>query len=393
LNQSKLLAEIFLKSWEGTLNQEEEAYLQQWLALSPKNREYYERKTKEYTLKHLQQFEKNDPGSQESLLATNSEGQNEGAAPNPKRRSFAKAACVVVVSIAVAACIILIFKIRRSGSDPHNLIELQLADGSRIYPETIREHILINEGDFRIMVNNKELRYLALPGNSSGKDWNAYNAIRIPAGKQFPVIFPDGSNVFLNAVSTMRYPVSGAGGIRNVELTGEAYFDIQSLYVGKNKIPFVVKVRTPQGLEQEVTVTGTKFNINAYGDANTIRTTLFDGQVKVVSSGKAIWLSQGEECIVEKTRSYKPKNSNYINNAIAWKDSLFVFDDQPMQLIAKELSRWYDLEVEARETSTAPVSYVGPRSQNIQEIMKAICSMYKYSYSMEGNGVILIRDR
>jgi transmembrane sensor len=396
LNKNGYLPRLFQKKWNGKLNRKEKKLLNQWLARSPKNRKYYERLTKEYSLKHLEQFEEKGPGSNENLFAIKNEIQEEASLPSKKRKSFSKAACFAFVAASVAACIILLLNIYQpSVREPlvfGNMVVLELADGTAISPDTVKGNLLIDQSDCQLIVNNHEVRYVSLHGKYSGKKKNAFNEIRVPACKQFTVVFPDRSKVSLNAVSSIRFPVSDGDNIRSLEFTGEGFFEIQSLYAGKNKIPFVVKVITPGGLDQEVIVTGTTFNINAYCDESVIKTTLFDGKVKVASKGEVIWLSPGEELHVGESRKSKMK-SNEIENAIAWKDGDFLFNDVPIQHVLNEISRWYDMEVVFEGDPTDLISFVGPRSEKFKFIIDGICIGYKYKYIIQGNRVLLLKNR
>ena len=154
------------------------------------------------------------------------------------------------------------------------------------------------------------------------------------------VILPDSSKVYLNAASSLHFPTTFAGKIRKVSLTGEAYFEVTH---NKNK-PFMV---TSAG--QTVEVLGTHFDINAYIDEHAIKTTLLEGSVKVTASGKTVLLTPGQQSQVVQNKSLDTlinvvQNAN-LDEAVAWKNGYFQFENTDLQTIMRQFSRWYDVKV------------------------------------------------
>lgn len=157
-------------------------------------------------------------------------------------------------------------------------------------------------------------------------------------GGQYQVILPDGTSVWLNALSTLKFPSTFSGKTREVELKGEGYFE-----VAKNKaIPF--KVFTPL---QEVEVLGTHFNINSYGDEPTTETTLLEGSVSVIQlkSKKSALLKPGQQSSVSEIGRIKIENIK-AENVIAWKNGMFKFENSDISNVTRQFSRWYDLDFE-----------------------------------------------
>jgi transmembrane sensor len=382
LNQNGFLRKLFRKSWEERLTPEEEMFLQQWLAESKLHKKVYDDLSNKLALDFLLHSKKYKLGRSKGLYR--------------RIRRMMVAACLLVAAFIFT----LNFFIQQP--DQHqplpvnsNLVLVKLADGTFISPDTVTTGLSVDQGSCQLMINNKEVRYTAVSGRSFWKNRNVYNEISIPVGKQFTAILPDSSKVVLNAASSsIRFPLSAAGDIRNVELTGEGYFDIQSVYAGKNKIPFVVKVKTPQGLGQEVTVTGTSFNINAYGDENNIKTALFDGQVIVECEGQTVRLSPSEELCVSETRMRKMKKNNDISHAIAWKEGDFLFYDVPIQQVIKEISRWYDCQVEIEGEPTERFFFLCSRSMPLEFLLKLIFENSNYMVQRTGhNKIRLIKRR
>jgi ferric-dicitrate binding protein FerR (iron transport regulator) len=148
---------------------------------------------------------------------------------------------------------------------------LTLSDGSKIVLDSLGNGTIANQNGTDVVLNNGHLKYEA--GAEKTNPAQQWNTMFTPKGRQFNVTLPDGTHVWLNAASSITFPTTFTGKERNVQLTGEAYFE-----VAKNKnMPF--KITTPKGAKVEVL--GTHFNVNAYDDEEAIRTTLLEGSVKV----------------------------------------------------------------------------------------------------------------
>ncbi|HEY1201554.1 MAG TPA: FecR domain-containing protein, partial [Niastella sp.] len=164
----------------------------------------------------------------------------------------------------------------------------------------------------------------------------SFNTIETPRGGQYQVALPDGSKVWLNAATALRFPTRFSATERTVYLDGEAYFEIAH----NSKSPFRVSVNG-----QQVEVLGTHFNIMAYKDEQTVRTTLLEGAVKLTAPVGSILLKPGQQgYIVKEKNAY---NSAYVDVTMvtAWKDGLFKFDGIDMRTLMRQISRWYDVEV------------------------------------------------
>lgn len=220
---------------------------------------------------------------------------------------------------------------------------LTLADGSSILLDSAGIGSLAQQGGTRIIkLNNGQLAYEA--GNSNVKPGASaspvgYNTIVTPHGGQYQIVLPDGSRVWLNAGSYLRFPTSFSGSERMVEMKGEAYFEI-----AKNKSQsFIVKVNT-----SKVEVLGTDFNVMAYSDEASIKTTLLQGSVKVSEGGSEVLIKPGQQAVIDRSGSGIKKlnlNNRSLEQAIAWKNNEFYFDDDTIESIMRQLGRWYDIKV------------------------------------------------
>jgi predicted DNA-binding protein (MmcQ/YjbR family) len=214
---------------------------------------------------------------------------------------------------------------------------LVMADGSeRILDETNGKSFTETNGT---TITNKNGLLQYNPGNQHAA--TVYNTLRIPAAGQYQLLLPDGSKVWLNAASSITFPTTFTGKERRVEVTGEAYFEIAA----NARQPFIVKTS-----EQEVTVLGTQFNINAYADEPITRTTLLQGSIKVASLSSVInhlsspVLRPGQQSQLTKTE-LKVSNAVNVEEAIAWKNGYFQFEDASLAAVMRQLARWYDITV------------------------------------------------
>lgn len=217
-------------------------------------------------------------------------------------------------------------------------------------------------------------------GAETGKDIS--NTISTPRGGQYQVILPDGTHVWLNAASSLKFPSAFKGEKRLVELHGEAYFQVT-----KNKrMPFVVHTDN-----QEVEVLGTHFNICSYADETTTKTTLLEGSVKLIVQAHEKILIPGEQGQTNRrTKEIKVMPVN-IEDAIAWKNGYFVFNDEKLESIMLRVSRWYDVDYEF-EGKQRDVSFLGvvERSKNISSLLKVLESTGNVHFKIEGRKIIVM---
>src|SRR5699024_5260550 len=194
----------------------------------------------------------------------------------------------------------------------------------------------------------------------------AYNSLTTPRGGQYQLTLPDGTKVWLNAASSIRYPTAFTEHERQVKITGEAYFEVAK---DAHK-PFIVTVDN-----MEVKVLGTRFNINAYADETTINTTLLEGSVKVVSSTdniRSLILNSGQQVQLDKVGQMELVKNADVGEVSAWKKGLFVFHSDELPAIMRRLSRWYDVEVEYKNNTVPTTHFTGAiqRDVNISEVLK-----------------------
>jgi len=217
---------------------------------------------------------------------------------------------------------------------------LQLADSTSIVLDNTGTGLLAQQGNTKVLqLDNGQLTYNTASGNNSAM---LYNTVSTPRGGQYQVVLPDGSRVWLNAASSLRFPTAFAGKERSVTLTGEAYFEI-----AHNKtMPFKVRVN-----EVEVDVLGTHFDVMSYKDEAMTSTTLLEGAVRVSSllaagdAGHGLLIRPGEQASIRQNASVFTVHEADIESVVAWKNGLFQFSSADIQTIMRQIERWFDVNV------------------------------------------------
>lgn len=221
---------------------------------------------------------------------------------------------------------------------------LILADGSEIALDKAKNGDLTKQGEIRIhKTEDGQVVYINAKGQRAPQSIAPkYNTIRTPKTGQYKVVLADGTKVWLNAVSSIRFPTSFTHEERRVEITGEAYFEVAK---DKNR-PF--RVITP---EQTIEVLGTRFNINAYQGEKAVKTTLLEGSVKVSPAHQkgrehqSILLHPGQQSTVTPNSSHIEVKNVDTEEIIAWKNGYFQFNNTDIAMIMRQVERWYDVEV------------------------------------------------
>ena len=217
----------------------------------------------------------------------------------------------------------------------------------------------------------------------NGTNNSEYNTLSTTRAEQTQVRLPDGTLVFLNAESSLKYPIRFAGSDRReVVLTGEGYFQ-----VAKDKVhPFVVKTAT-----QEVKVLGTHFNINSYSDEPEAKTTLFEGSVSIsgINSKKSKILAPGQQALL-KDGEIKIGEAD-LDQALSWKNGDFVFNGEDLKAVMRQIARWYDVEVEYKgEVDVSGIVSAFPRNKKLSQLLKALEASQNVHFKIEGRRILVM---
>lgn len=305
-----------------------------------------------------------------------------------KYRRFAWLKYTAIVSFCVLGISLFYFSRQHNESKQVQLavtpvveqLTLKLANGQIIYLDSTKTDQTINDmGGVTIAHQEGDELVYQLNGEIRGTDdTQLYNELAIPKGKQFKLILPDGTKVWLNTASTLRYPVRFAKHERRVILTGEAYFDVTA---DKSK-PFFVQCK-----ESEISVTGTQFNVSAYADESEVKTTLVEGRVAVSYRDQRIQLQPGDQVISNKSDTPMKKVRTDLDLATAWKDGFFVFD-QPLEEVTRMLARWYDLQIGMDgDLPQKRVAGRFSRKRDFREILNYLSQLSGFAYSVNGHHV------
>jgi len=260
-----------------------------------------------------------------------------------------------------------------------NTATLTLSDGVIVDLESVGNGTIASIQGARVQKSAEG----AIIYQASGKDTDveSFNAIDVPAGGQYKVVLPDGTAVWLNALSRLTYPTTFSGKSREVKLAGEAYFE-----VAKNAAkPFIVRVN-----EMNVTVLGTHFNINAY-DKRRYKTTLVEGSVQLSKSARQALLKPGQQGIVDADQERISVASVNVNKIVAWKNGYFMFQDDSIKEIMAQISRWYDVDV-AFEGAMPSKTFGGiySRNKDINELLKGLELTGLVRFKIEGRRIIVM---
>ena len=331
------IAELINKQLIGEISEEEESVLNHWRK-DPENEQVFNQ-IKEGLIKgeHYKKFKKID--------------LNKGWQNNKNRlkldffwlniRKSMQVAAIITLFIAVSGGVYVILPKK---TPTPTIVETPIVPGKSQAALTLADGSVVNLTDDRQQIEeagaeiNNSGGTIAYTLNNEDVTASAMNTLDVPRGGEYRLILPDGSKVWLNSVTRLKYPVRFDKNQRKVYVKGEAYFEVKHI---DNK-PF--KVVTENGVEIEVL--GTKFNIMAYNDADNIETTLVDGAVKVnTADNKSVKLEPGEQARVSganfDTKVLKVNTGLYT----AWTKGRFVFEQETLENILAKLSRWYDFDI------------------------------------------------
>lgn len=272
--------------------------------------------------------------------------------------------------------------------------EVSLAQQHDVSPGTNRAVMTLADGK-TIELSEQKDGVVVVNGSIEYSDGNEitqtgevqYATLATPRAGQYQIVLPDGTKVSLNAESSLRYPTRFTGGVRKVELTGEAYFDVtQSTNTAGKRIPFIV-----ESDRQTVEVLGTRFNVNGYPDDTVSQTTLVEGSVRV-SAVNAIGgrlLKPGEQALVGNGKV--EVQSVDVESVVAWKNGDFVFHQEDLPSVMKKIARWYDVEVIYPSTyRDVRFSGVISRSKNLSEVLKMMELTGEVTFKIAGRRVFIM---
>jgi ferric-dicitrate binding protein FerR (iron transport regulator) len=256
--------------------------------------------------------------------------------------------------------------------------------------DSVGSGLLRQQGQVSVVKSGSgELKYLNTGSLPNGKP--AYNTLTTPKGRQFKLELPDGSKVWLNAGSTLEYPVAFTGTKREVKLEGEAYFEIEH----DKEHPFFVKIpdETAKGGEElTIQVLGTSFNAMAYGDEGKIQTTLLEGAVRLSRGKRVTSMQPGEAAIItrESDADFAVGKVD-VERVMSWKNGMFSYNQASLSEIMRDIARWYDVEVRY-EGAVPDLKFDGyiSRDNSLEKILK-ILELNHVGFRMEGRTIVVTK--
>lgn len=262
---------------------------------------------------------------------------------------------------------------------------LTLANGKKIVLNQAANGRLAKQGYTQIIkLSSGQLAYHSANNNISVNEPVAYNTLSTPRGGQYQLLLPDGTKVWLNAASSIRYPTAFIGKERRVEVSGEAYFEVAN----DPSRPFIVEKN-----KVEIQVLGTHFNVNAYADEATIKVTLLEGSVRVSqrTTDHSQLLRIGQQAQLNKEGGITLIKNADIDEIMGWKNGLFVFHNDDLPSIMRRLERWYNVTVDYEGNKMISSHFTGAirRQVNLSEVLRMLELAGGVHFEIEGHTIIV----
>ena len=277
-------------------------------------------------------------------------------------------------------------KLKNDIAPGSNKAVLTLADGSTIVLDSASKGTISQQGNIKVKKLGNGLLVYTINGKQVTENDEAFiNTISTPRGGQYQVTLVDGTKVWLNAASSIRFPVVFTGTERKVEITGEAYFE-----VAKNEnMPFKVKATS-----SEIEVLATHFNVNAYNDEAFIKTTLLEGRVKVsvpalVGNQSSKFLQPGQQAEINKEGKINVLDNADTEEAVAWKNGRFQFKSTDLKTILRQISRWYDVDVEYKGNVNLHFTGQLTRNGNVSKVFEELALTGEVHFKIDGKRIIV----
>lgn len=268
-----------------------------------------------------------------------------------------------------------------------NKAMLTFDDGSVIILDSANNGILGEQGEVKVKkLDNGLVAYQTNNGGPAIEEKVFYNTISTPRGGEYQVTLSDGTKVWLNAASSIRFPTAFRGSERQVQITGEVYFE-----VARNEAkPFKVSAG-----KSAIEVLGTHFNVNAYDDEVQVRTSLLEGAVKVFAADESEQqvkvLRPGQQARMTKSGRINVVNNIDTEEVMAWKNGLFVFKSTDLRSIMRQIARWYDVDIEYKGNVGMQFTGQITRNNNVSKVLEMLELTEEVKFKVEGKQVIVSR--
>lgn len=271
-----------------------------------------------------------------------------------------------------------------------------LSNGQKVFLDSAGTGELARQGNMKVeRLSTGEIVYQKTAA-AEGKEIK-YNTLNNPRGSQVvSMVLSDGTKVWLNAGSSLIYPVAFTGNERKVSVTGEAYFEVETLrqpakggHTQGQKMPFMVQFSLA-GREGMVEVSGTHFNVNAYDDEPLVKTTLLEGAVNVKSKTGSVTLKPGQQAAIKENSPLAIDHSPNLDLVMAWKNGLFNFNNTDIQTVMRQIARWYDVDVEYQGIPKDKYGGEMSRQSQLSNVIRVLEAMGGVQFKIEGKKVTVI---
>jgi len=394
LEEEFLIAKLIARQLQGELNSEEQQALDQWINASEKKKITHQRYTSEEEIKlKIQRYNQVNSVAIYKLIRDKIVFVKQNEKESVIKRLWP-------VLAAVAASVVLIFGIglyyqnttlvaltdlvaETDIAAGKKVATLILGNGRRIELSDAQPGLLAMEAGIRITkANNGNLVYGLLPHTNAEPEQRdhglTYNTIQIPRGGEYQLVLADGTHIWLNSATTLRYPTNAANNHdRSVELNGEAYFKVNHDPIR----PF--RVKTTNQVAEDL---GTEFNISAYGDELNTVTTLMEGSLSI--NNKV--LKPGQQAVLKKTGSLTFQNAD-TQEVLAWKNGDFVFRNDDFRKVMRKISRWYDVDIiyDASAPESIPLGGMISRTKTLSALLNLMEQTGAVHFSRKGRTIIV----
>ncbi len=265
---------------------------------------------------------------------------------------------------------------------------LTLANGEKLVLDSAGNGTLAVQSNINVLNIDGQLIY---EGDVSDAGATTYNTVSTPRARQFRLQLSDGTKVWLNAGSYIKYPVQFGSEARRVEVSGEVFFEVTTVLDTKGKrIPFWVDIITEGTAGGVIEVTGTQFNVNAYSDDMPLKTTLVEGGIRYSKGKISRVVLPGEQIQLNQEGTVRVVRNVNVDAEVAWKNGYFTYDRTDIQVVMKQLERWYDIEIEYKNGKVPNEKYWGDieRNATLSDVLK-ILELSGVKFKLDGKKLIV----
>lgn len=384
LHNHQFISFLILKERLEGLNSVEAAELRRWLAEAPRHRELYERLKQKDFISGLDSYDGID--TEKGLIK-----YRKCYVRRRMRQLWISVAAVTVLFVGIASLFLSV------GEESTETVK-------GIVPGRSKAELVLNDGSVwtlgsaageeRLLADNTvacnsgtRLRYKQLSDTSVlSAELPVYNELCVPVGGEFQVVLSDGTVVWLNSQSRLKYPVVFTDSIREVELSGEAYFEVAP----NKKSPFRVQLRE----QVRVEVLGTSFNVRDYPDEELLETVLEEGRVRLVKDNRSVALTPGMKGVYATSSGNMGTETVDTELYTSWRNGHFIFQNERLETILHKLSRWYEIQVFFGDEDAKGLLFSGNvrKYDNIEKLLEAIRMAGGARFEIQGNCVTVYSE-